>query len=101
MNFKTWIGISGLQQKEVAKDLDLSPSYLSEIITGKKKATSEIAHSIEQYTKGEVRRNEIMLNQIIDNFGSGEAILDRGSPLTPELIKMVFRESGYERDLMT
>jgi DNA-binding transcriptional regulator YdaS (Cro superfamily) len=98
MNLKTWIGIAGLQQKRVAKDLKLSPSYLSEIITGKKKATPEIARSIEQYTKGEVKRHEMMFSQNQPgNYETAETNLlsDRGSPLTPELIKKVFRESGF------
>jgi DNA-binding transcriptional regulator YdaS (Cro superfamily) len=98
MNFKTWIGIAGLRQKKVAKDLKLSPSYLSEIITGKKKATSEIARSIEQYTKGEVKRHEILFSENhADNYETDETDLlpNRGSPLTPELIKKVFRESGF------
>jgi DNA-binding transcriptional regulator YdaS (Cro superfamily) len=98
MNFKTWIGISGLQQKKAAKDLKLSPSYLSEIITGKKKATPDIARSIEQYTKGEVKRHELQFSQNHANDYETEEtnlLLDRGSPLTPELIKKVFRESGF------
>jgi plasmid maintenance system antidote protein VapI len=98
MNLKTWIGISGLQQKKVAEHLKLSPSYLSEIVTGKKKATTDIARLIEQYTKGEVKRHEILLlqNHISDNeTEEPNLLLDRGSPLTPELMKKVFRESGY------
>ena len=98
MNLKTWIGISGLQQKKVAEHLKLSPSYLSEIVTGKKKATTDIARLIEQYTKGEVKRHEMLLlqNHISDNETEEPNLLhDRGSPLTPELIRKVFRESGF------
>jgi len=98
MNLKTWIGISGLQQKKVAEHLKLSPSYLSEIVTGKKKATTDIARLIEQYTKGEVKRHEMLLLQkhISDNeTEEPNLLLDRGSPLTPELITQVIRESGF------
>jgi DNA-binding transcriptional regulator YdaS (Cro superfamily) len=102
MNFKTWIGISGLQQKKVAEHLKLSPSYLSEIATGKKKATPVIAHLIEQYTKGEVKRHEMLLtqNHKIDNETEfSNLLLDRGSPLTPELITKILCESGYANEI--
>jgi DNA-binding transcriptional regulator YdaS (Cro superfamily) len=99
MNLKTWIGISGLQQKKVAEHLKLSPSYLSEIVTGKKKATPDIVRQIEQYTKGEVKMHDMLSPQNHTGDFESEApsqLLDRGSPLTPELITKVLHESCYK-----
>jgi DNA-binding transcriptional regulator YdaS (Cro superfamily) len=90
MNFKVWIGINGLQQKKVAERLKISPSYLSEIIAGKKMATRGIARRIETLTKGEVSHSDLLsLAETLSNGHPSDTLqnlfLAHGSPLSPEL----------------
>jgi DNA-binding transcriptional regulator YdaS (Cro superfamily) len=90
MTLQSWIRIMGIRQKEMAESLNLSPSYLSEIITGKKKVTPDIARRIEEYSHGEVSRLEVLypndgtqLTGLIAR--SSDLFAVRGSPLTTEL----------------
>lgn len=92
MHFKVWMGIRGLSQKDVADQLGLSPSYLSEILNGKKKPPLDVARRIEEYTGGEVRRLEILYpDEAGDSMPDDEIILlaPRGTPLTTELRKRI------------
>lgn len=98
MNFKTWIGIKGLQQKEVAAQMGLSPSYLSEILTGKRRATTAFARRIEDFTQGEVTRMEVLYpGDAALPGGNAEPPLaqfsPKGSPLTETLRLKVLAES--------
>jgi DNA-binding transcriptional regulator YdaS (Cro superfamily) len=90
MTFKAWIRIMGLHQIKIASDLGLSPSYLSEVMTGKKKVTPDIARRIEEYTHGEVTRLEVLYPKDVEiesshNGHTPDLFALRGSPLTTEL----------------
>jgi DNA-binding transcriptional regulator YdaS (Cro superfamily) len=90
MNLKAWIGINGLYQKKVAERLKISPSYLSEIIAGKKTATRGIARRIETLTRGEVSSLDLMNPDEASSNGQPadtlrNLFLDQGSPLSPEM----------------
>jgi DNA-binding transcriptional regulator YdaS (Cro superfamily) len=89
----------GLPQIKIASDLGLSPSYLSEVMTGKKKVTPDIARRIEEYTNGEVTRLEVLYPQDIEleNSNNGhtpDLFTLRGSPLTTELRQRVIDGRG-------
>ncbi len=84
----------GLKQKVVAENLGISTSYLSEILTGKKKPTIELAQRIEEYTNNEVRRLDVLYpvkkqqtEDILEQ--QSNMFISRGTPLTPELCKKV------------
>jgi hypothetical protein len=90
MTLQSWIKITGTRQKEMAENLNLSTSYLSEIVTGKKKATPDIARRIEEYSHGEVTRLEILYPNDGAHVNGTPAhtpdlFVTRGSPLTSEL----------------
>ena len=97
MHFKVWMGIRGISQKAAASQLGLSPSYLSEILNGRKKPPLDVARRIEEYTGGEVKRLEILYPaEAADPAQGAETILlaPRGTPLTTELRVRIISESS-------
>ncbi len=100
MDLKTWIKISGLQQKAVAKHLGLSQSYFSELICSKKRVPLELASRIEEYTKGEISRLELLYptktSESLDQSNNLTAMRDLPkSPLPPDLRIAALKEAGF------
>ncbi len=94
MDFRSWIKNSGISQKKLAQDLAMSQSYLSEILSGKRKINTRLAQRIEDVSGGEVSRMELLYP------GDGkiskhemppdrQMFLERGSPLTSEMREKV------------
>jgi transcriptional regulator with XRE-family HTH domain len=94
MDFRTWIKSSGISQKKLAQELAMSQSYLSEILSGKRKINTRLAQRIEDISGGEVNRMELLYP------GDGritkherppyeQMFLERGSPLSPEIREKV------------
>jgi DNA-binding transcriptional regulator YdaS (Cro superfamily) len=102
MDLKTWIKIAGLRQKAVAKHLGLSQSYFSELLCGKKRVPLELASRIEEYTKGEISRLQLLYpTKTSDSLNQNTnltAMTDLpNSPLPPDLRIAALREAGlYE-----
>ena len=94
MDFRAWIKSSGISQKKLAQDLAMSQSYLSEILSGKRKINTRLAKRIEDISKGEVSRMELLYPK--DNVISKHKphtekhmFLERGSPLSQEMREKV------------
>lgn len=94
MNFRAWIKSTGISQKKLAQDLAMSQSYLSEILSGKRKINTRIAQRIEDISGGEVNRMELLYPgdgaiSKHDTQTEKQMLLERGSPLTPEMREKV------------
>jgi DNA-binding transcriptional regulator YdaS (Cro superfamily) len=90
MDLKTWLNIRGVTQKKLAEELGLSPSYFSELLSGKRRFNPKLAHKVEKLTKGEVSRMGLLYperspSKGIDIEYRPPDFIDRGSPLTPEM----------------
>ncbi len=94
MDFRAWIKSSGISQKKLAQDLAMSQSYLSEILSGKRRINTRLAQRIEDISGGEVNRMELLYpgdGSISKHETRTETqmLLERGSPLTPEMREKV------------
>ncbi|HEY9160635.1 MAG TPA: helix-turn-helix transcriptional regulator [Desulfomonilia bacterium] len=94
MDFRAWIKSSGITQKKLAQDLGMSQSYLSEILSGKRKINTRLAQRIEDISGGEVNRMELLYPEdgtILKQETHTEMhmLIERGSPLTPEMREKV------------
>jgi transcriptional regulator with XRE-family HTH domain len=90
MDLKTWLNIEGITQKKLAEELGLSPSYFSELLSGKRKFNPKLAYRVEKLTRGEVSRMVLLYpersqSEGIDIEYRPPDFLERGSPLTPEM----------------
>ena len=83
MHLKVWIRSRGLLQRDVAEILGISPSYLSEIVTRKKRPAPELAKKIENLTENQVTRIELMYPEELQGV-SGDKNSAQGTPLTWE-----------------
>jgi transcriptional regulator with XRE-family HTH domain len=94
MDLKVWINSKGISQKQMAEELGISKSYLSELLSGKRNFSPKIAQRIEEFSKGEVSRMELLFPPEADIknkslFNSQYMIIERGSPLTPDMREKV------------
>jgi transcriptional regulator with XRE-family HTH domain len=97
MDLKTWIRTKKIQQRVLARTLGLSDSYLSELLSGKRNFNPKIAQKIEELTKGEVSRMELIFPESKPSnetwkFNPQEMLLDKGSPLSPQMREKVLSE---------
>jgi len=60
MNFNTWQKQQGLSNIELAQKLDVDPSYISYLKRGKRKPSPGMAQKIEQLSKGQVTKEELI-----------------------------------------
>jgi DNA-binding transcriptional regulator YdaS (Cro superfamily) len=94
MDFMAWIKSSGISQKKLAQDLAMSQSYLSEILSGKRRINTRLAQRIEDISRGEVSRMELLYpkDETITKYKSRanrHLFLERGSPLSQEMREKV------------
>lgn len=94
MDFRAWIKSSGISQKKLAQDLAMSQSYLSEILSGKRKVNTKLAQRIEDISGGEVNRMELLYPgdgavTKHETHKDKQMLLERGSPLSPEMREKV------------
>jgi transcriptional regulator with XRE-family HTH domain len=94
MDFRAWINSTGVSQNKLAKSLGMSPSYLSEILSGKRRINPKLAQRIEDVSKGEVSRMELLYpydGSIAKpkTLPAPRLFLKRGSPLTPKMRERV------------
>ena len=59
MDFREYIFYNQLRIKDVAKELDLAPSYLSQMLHGHTRWSSKTARAVERYTKGMIKAQEL------------------------------------------
>ena len=95
MDLKVWLKGRGVAQRRMAGELGLSPSYLSELLSGKRRFGPKLARRVEELTKGEVLLMELLYP---DRASQGTEVkyelpdfLERGSPLTPEMRARVLK----------
>jgi DNA-binding transcriptional regulator YdaS (Cro superfamily) len=96
MDLKTWLSSKGVVQKKLADELGLSPSYFSELLSGKRRFNPKLSRKVEELTKGEVSRMELLYpDQESPHMSEHEYVqpgfLLRGSPLTPEMRARVLK----------
>lgn len=60
MDFKTWLQLKGIHQKDMAAAIGIKPSSLSMILSGKTKPSLEVASTIEKLTNGEISRMDLL-----------------------------------------
>ena len=94
MDIRAWINSAGISQNKLAKGLGISPSYLSEILSGKRQINPKLAQRIEDVSKGEVSRMELLYpiessDAKPEKHSNQSMFLKRGSPLTPKMRKRV------------
>ena len=57
---KDYLFRKNLTVKQFAADLDISPSYLYQLLRGERKPSLQLAHKIEKYTKGEITVKKLL-----------------------------------------
>lgn len=57
---KDYLFKKNLTVKKFAADLDISTSYLYQLLRGERRPSLELAHKIEKYTKGEVTVKKLL-----------------------------------------
>lgn len=60
MDFKTWLQLKGIHQKDMAAAIGIKPSSLSMILSGKTKPSLDVASTIEKLTNGEISRMDLL-----------------------------------------
>jgi len=90
VKLKEWLIKEGSLQKDVADAIGVSRSLFSDLVKEKRRATPEMAKMIEEFTKGEVSRLEMMY--------PGEDIVQnrRGTPLTFEIRRQVLAKVALQ-----
>ena len=63
MSPKIFLKVNRIKQREFARALGISQSHVSQIINGKRRASPEVALSIERFTNGAIHRNEMLYPQ--------------------------------------
>jgi transcriptional regulator with XRE-family HTH domain len=96
MDLKTWLNKKGFAQKKLADELNLSPSYFSELLSGKRRFNPKLAYKVEKLTKGEVSRMDLLYPERSQSEGINieyrqPGLLERGSPLIPEMRTRVLK----------
>jgi transcriptional regulator with XRE-family HTH domain len=101
MKLKVWLKDRKIAQRKIACDLGLSASYFSELLSGKRRFSPKLAKKVEDLTKGEVMRMDLLYPESViapvsEINDKQPDFLERGSPLTPETRSLVLK--GELRD---
>lgn len=54
MRLKDYLSMNDIRLKQLAEEIDISPSYVSRLINGHLKPSRALAHLISYYTDGQV-----------------------------------------------
>jgi DNA-binding transcriptional regulator YdaS (Cro superfamily) len=68
MHLKEWIWINGVTYQKLSSDLAINMGYLHHIASGKQRPSAMVALQIEDYTGGEVSRDEVIFPEKHPNW---------------------------------